>query len=262
MTHSATPDRALGALLGAALGDALGRPAANMSHAAVRQYYKGIKGFTRDERNPLPEGWGTHRTALVMGWPMPEPHPDDFRTDAARILPALRVAVRDGRLEHLLEMSRGEVPEVRVGYVLLGTVLGRVLRAPNAEAIPALWDELLPLAEALERQTGATPTLSTRLRELPQPFTYFPLDLADLCEGVYGSVDAVLPFALAMFVRNPTLTEATLLASINVGGDAPTTGALVGALLGALNGWSAFPEDWRTNLHPADHLHATTTDLL
>lgn len=261
MTHSATPDRALGALLGAALGDALGRPAANMSHQTLRMYYKGIKGFVQDERNALPAGWGTHRTALVMGWPLPESHPDDFRTEAARILPALRVAVRDGRVDYMLETCKGEVPEVRVGYTLLGMVVTRVLHATDEAQIAALWDELAPLAESLERQTGAAPTLSARLRALPPPFTHFPLDLADLCDGTHGSIDTVLPFALAMFVRNPSLPEATLLASINVGGDAPTTGALVGALLGAWNGWSAFPEDWRSGIQPLEELYATAINL-
>jgi len=262
MTHSATPDRALGALLGAALGDALGKPAANMSHQTLRMYYKGIKGFMKDERNTLPAGWGTHRTALLLGHPLPDPHPDDFRTESARVLPALRTALRDGRIPYLLETCKGEAPDVRAGYMLLGVAGSRVLQAQDHSEITALWDELAPLAEAFERQTGASTALSTRLRALPRPFTHFPLDLADLCDGTHGSVDTVLPFALAMFVRNPSLTEATLLASINVGGDAPTTGAIVGGLLGSWNGWSAFPEEWRTGLQPSEELYTTATGII
>jgi ADP-ribosyl-[dinitrogen reductase] hydrolase len=59
-----------------------------------------------------------------------------------------------------------------------------------------------------------------------------------------------------MFARNPSLLEGTLLSTINAGGDADTTGSMVGALLGALHGWSAFSPEWRTGLEDVNRLEA------
>src|SRR5690554_4522784 len=59
-------DRALGALLGAAVGDALGMPVDGLSHQNVRLYYKGVKGYTADEkRGDLDAGqWTAHTQRL------------------------------------------------------------------------------------------------------------------------------------------------------------------------------------------------------
>ena len=65
-----------------------------------------------------------------------------------------------------------------------------------------------------------------------------------------------------MFARGPDLPEATLLSAINVGGDASAIGAMVGALLGARNGWSAFPEEWRSNLEKVDRLREEAEALI
>jgi ADP-ribosylglycohydrolase len=59
-----------------------------------------------------------------------------------------------------------------------------------------------------------------------------------------------------MFARAPHLIETTLLSAINVGGDADTTGAMLGALLGALHGWTTFPDEWRDGLEARDDLEA------
>jgi ADP-ribosylglycohydrolase len=57
-----------------------------------------------------------------------------------------------------------------------------------------------------------------------------------------------------MFARRPHLLENSLLSGINVGGDADTTGAMMGALFGALHGWAAFPDEWKEGLEDADRL--------
>jgi len=50
-----------------------------------------------------------------------------------------------------------------------------------------------------------------------------------------------LPFSYAFFLRNPFSIE-TLYDIINAGGDTDSNGSIVGAILGALNGTSIFPE--------------------
>ena len=64
-----------------------------------------------------------------------------------------------------------------------------------------------------------------------------------------------------MAARGPALAEASLLAAINVGGDANTVGAIVGALLGAMNGASAFPDEWRDGVEAGDEIAALADRL-
>lgn len=123
----------------------------------------------------------------------------------------------------------------------------------------AFWQQLIEVVTWAEHRLGAGDhRVSERLRLLTNNLRDFPLDLQDLCNGTGSAADESWPFAVAMFVRNPGLIEATLLSSINVGGDANTVGAMVGALLGALHGWAAFPEDWKEGLEQREMLEAKT----
>ena len=103
---------------------------------------------------------------------------------------------------------------------------------------------------------SASGRCSRRLRALDGALHQgtMPLDLRDLCDGAGYLADEAWPLAVGMFARTPHLVEAALLSTVNVGGDADTTGALCGALLGALHGWSAFPEAWREGLEAAARL--------
>jgi ADP-ribosyl-[dinitrogen reductase] hydrolase len=119
----------------------------------------------------------------------------------------------------------------------------------------AFWSALLETAiraeEAFDEPAGA---ISGRLRTLEPHLDEWPLDLLDVCDGASLYADESWPFAAAMFARAPQLVEATLLSTINCGGDADTTGAFTGALLGALHGVSAFPGEWLTHLERSDAL--------
>jgi ADP-ribosylglycohydrolase len=103
--------------------------------------------------------------------------------------------------------------------------------------------------------------VSRRLEALRGQIDSFPLDLRDACAGAGVRADEAWPYACAMVARRPHLLENTLLSGINVGGDADTHGAMMGALLGALHGWSAFPDEWREGLEAADRLEAEATEL-
>lgn len=133
---------------------------------------------------------------------------------------------------------------------------------PDAFDRAAFWKALCAMTawaeERLAQEAGEEPDprVSDRLRRLTDHLRDFPLDLQDLCDGTGTYADEAWPFAAAMFARNPGLLEATLLSAINVGGDADTVGAMTGALLGALHGWSAFPQEWRDGLEQVETLEA------
>ena len=128
-------------------------------------------------------------------------------------------------------------------------------RTPGTFRSEAFWQELTGVTAWVEGQLdGADQSNTDRLQKLTRHLGEFPLDLQDVCNGTGGYASESWPFAVAMFARNPTLAEATLLSAVNVGGDADTVGAMTGALLGALNGWSAFPAEWQDDLEEASRL--------
>ena len=120
----------------------------------------------------------------------------------------------------------------------------------------AFWSALTETTIWAEQQLGDDHRVSERLTRLRGHLREFPLDLRDLCDGASVRADEAWPFAAAMFARAPHLVENTLLSGINVGGDADTTGAMMGALLGALHGWSAFPDEWHDGLEASPDLEA------
>jgi ADP-ribosylglycohydrolase len=125
-----------------------------------------------------------------------------------------------------------------------------MLRLDGIEAFDrsTFWKILLDATTWAEERLDGDSRVSDRLRSLDGRIDSFPLDLRDACDGVGVQADEAWPFACAMVARRPHLLENTLLSGINVGGDADTTGAMMGALLGALHGWSAFPDEWHSGL--------------
>ncbi|PEN05088.1 hypothetical protein CRI93_13800 [Longimonas halophila] len=116
------------------------------------------------------------------------------------------------------------------------------------------WEHLVDTTTWAEEKLGDDARVSDRLKQLSDQLREFPLDLRDVCNGANVAADEAWPFAVAMVARAPQLLENTPLSGINVGGDADTTGAMMGALLGTLHGWDAFPDEWKTGLEAADHL--------
>ena len=135
--------------------------------------------------------------------------------------------------------------------VAVRTLLGWT---PDTFDRTAFWDMLIDATTWAEGQLDGDNRVSKRLRSLADQLDAFPLDLRDACDGVGVWADEAWPFACAMVARRAHLLENTLLSGINVGGDADTTGAMVGAMLGALHGWAAFPDEWRAGLEATDRL--------
>jgi ADP-ribosylglycohydrolase len=131
-----------------------------------------------------------------------------------------------------------------------------LLRLDGVEAfeLETFWTTLVEETTWAEQQLDGDHRVSDRLQYLTDRIDGFPLDLRDACDGVGVRADEAWPFAAAMVARRPHLLENTLLSGINVGGDADTTGAMMGAMLGALHGWAAFPEEWHEGLEDAERL--------
>jgi ADP-ribosyl-[dinitrogen reductase] hydrolase len=66
------------------------------------------------------------------------------------------------------------------------------------------------------------------------------------------------------YLFNTDSFESCLIATVNQGGDADTTGALVGMLAGAKYGIEQIPERWLTRLNQqvAAQIHQQTTELI
>jgi ADP-ribosylglycohydrolase len=137
----------------------------------------------------------------------------------------------------------------------------RHMARTNMEAFDreGFWEELIDAVSDAEARLEGAPRVSRRLRALADQLDAFPLDLRDACDGVGVRADEAWPFACAMVARRPHLVENTLLSGINVGGDADTTGGMMGALLGALHGVAAFPAEWKEELEAVERLEREAT---
>lgn len=80
--------------------------------------------------------------------------------------------------------------------------------------------------------------------------------------GVKPFVNESLPFTYAMVYKYIDDPEKCLECIVNQGGDADTTGAMAGSLLGAAHGYFKFPPRWRKGLEERVRLVKLADDLL
>ena len=291
-------DRLVATVLGSAVGDALGMPVEGLSHQNVRTYYKGVKELVADDkRGDLAAGQWTADTqraralarALAQGAP---DSPDEVRQAFAAELPA-PVELRRGAVTSPSSAGAALAAPLGVQARLRGLAdlagarwASLLLRAidPHPAAAVAAGAQVAAIRTCLgkdpgalsgaqilgaatsaardgERLLGADDRVSSRLAALAGHLDETPLDLQDLCNGTGAAADEAFPFAVAMVARSPALTESTLLAAVNVGGDAAAVGACVGALLGALHGTAAFPAEWLAAVEDADAIRAEAEAL-
>ena len=292
-------DRLVGTLIGSALGDALGMPVEGLSHQNVRTYYKGIQEPRADEkRGDLGAGQWTADTqrarsltrALAAGAP---DSPDEVRAAFASDLEGVGALRRGGvvspssagaamaapfgvqsRLRGLADLAAARWAQTLLRDVDPHPTAAVATAAQTAAVRTCLGKDPDALSGAQiigaarsaaldgERLLGADDRVSKRLVALEGRLDDYPLDLQDACNGTGSAVDEAFPFAVAMAARSPALVESTLLAAVNVGGDASAVGACVGALLGALHGVDAFPPDWVAALEDADAIRAEAEALV
>ena len=87
-------------------------------------------------------------------------------------------------------------------------------------------------------------------------------DLANIHRLGEGWVaDEALAIALYCALRYQDDFSAGLIASVNHHGDSDSTGAIAGNILGALHGWEAMDEKWKTNLELVDEILEISDDL-
>ncbi|HYE57162.1 MAG TPA: ADP-ribosylglycohydrolase family protein, partial [Rhodothermales bacterium] len=230
-------------LLGAAIGDALAMPIAGLSHQNVRLFYRGIKGYTADEKRGGAAGTGTEITArlLALASAVPRAAFDEIRAPADETAGAAATAAAlarcdDNEASVWLARLTPRGPARAAAHVQHRTLQRLSHTSPETFDTDAFWETLRWDTHAAEGAFGSDGRLAARLDALTGHLHLFPLDLQDLCNGTGDAPDEAWPFALAMFARGPQLVEATLLSAINVGGAAHVVGALVGSLLGALHG--------------------------
>ncbi|PSQ92864.1 MAG: hypothetical protein BRD30_02015 [Bacteroidetes bacterium QH_2_63_10] len=287
-------DSVLGTLLGTAVGDALGMPIEGLSHANVRTYYKGIKEYRDDDqRGDLEAGQWTDDTQMTFALvraitaspktttaidrladgvaPTASGVPDRATDGAAmRAAPlgiwwAARGVGRDDAFEALrpvLAVTHRHPAALVAGWGQAVAVRTLLDWTPGTFDRSAFWDALLDATTWAEEQLDGDDRVSSRLQRLTDQLDAFPLDLRDACDGVGVWADEAWPFACAMVARRAHLLENTLLSGINVGGDADTTGAMMGAMLGALHGWAAFPDEWGEGLEATDQLTEESKALI
>jgi ADP-ribosylglycohydrolase len=126
--------------------------------------------------------------------------------------------------------------------LLVGALRGaprEALVAPNYSPVPGLW-ERRPLRPEVAAVAGGAWRRTSPI-------------------GSGRAVDA-LGLVLWSLERAGTWRDAVL-SAVALGDDAPTSGALVGALAGALYGVTAIPPHWRTGVAQADRLASTAERL-
>ena len=289
-------DRLVGTLLGSALGDALGMPVEDLSHVNVRTYYKGIKEPRADEkRGDLGVGQWTADTqrmralarALATGAPdspdevkaaLETEMPTDLRRSEVRSPSSAGAACAaplgvQARLRGLKNLAGARwaglllegidpAPEAHIAAAAQAAAVRTCLgKDPDALSGPDILAAATEAARDGERLIGADDRVSARLGKLAGHLDDYPLDLQDRCSGTGSAADEAFPFAVAMVARSPALVESTLLAAVNVGGDASAVGSCVGAMLGALHGAGAFPKDWLDQLEDADAIRSEAEEL-
>jgi ADP-ribosylglycohydrolase len=288
--------RLVGTVVGSALGDALGMPVEGLSHQNVRTYYKGIKEPRADEkRGDLGVGQWTADTerarAITRALATSAPDsPEEARQALDREMPgslrrgevqspssALAACAAplgvQARLRGLADLAVARWaglllspvdphPAAHVAAAAQVAVLRTCLgKDPDGLSGAQIVGAALSAARDAERLLGADDRVSNRLAALQDHLDEFPLDLQDRCAGTGSAADEAAPFAIAMVSRSPALVESTLLAAVNVGGDAAAVGACVGAALGALHGVEAFPAEWLDGLEDADAIRAEAEAL-
>lgn len=139
-------------------------------------------------------------------------------------------------------------PRAITGAYLIGQLVRDALAAPKKwEPSAERYDELIEEAEwaesVLSRTLGhSDDPISRNLSELSDALDADPAELAELSNGATSYVCHSVPFVVALLCGRAWEFEEGVLAAVNVGGDADSNGAMVGAVLGAAYGLRRIPK--------------------
>lgn len=156
---------------------------------------------------------------------------------------AARLAREDGRVSHDGEgIYAGQAVAAAIAAATRGATVDEIL-ATGLEVVPSDSWTARHLHRALRlgaRASGAREAIPSLHDELA--VAYYPW--ADLAPEAVA-----LAFGLLVAGRGDVV--ATLLAAVNLGRDSDTVAAIIGAILGAKLGPSAFPDRWHAVVAPA-----------
>ncbi|RFM23677.1 MAG: ADP-ribosylglycohydrolase family protein [Candidatus Thermochlorobacter aerophilum] len=196
-----------GFLLGALIGDALGLPVHKKPHHIIRMYFKGIKDYTDEYYSTgSPTGLRAGQNSI----------------DARPILQALP-HTDDAAIETFTEKFFQVQPDTAVQ-------LCKFFKIVKAATLPLVPQQIL--AELFETQEQ---------QKILSAMSFFPNDMVIEFDEAMDELNAVR-FALAMFLRSHDDFETTVLSTVNMGGLARLTGAIVGGAMGLLHGHEAIPK--------------------
>lgn len=165
-------------------------------------------------------------------------------------------------LRPVMEITHGHPASVVAAFGQAFAVRRLLLIDPQDLNLQTFWISVVEMVDWAERMFDhADRTISDRLSRL-EPESGQDVDsLLELTDGAGIEARAAWPFALAMFCTRTEDVRAALADTVSAGGDADTTGAMVGALAGALHGWSAFPPALQDGLDEAEALLARADAL-
>jgi ADP-ribosyl-[dinitrogen reductase] hydrolase len=195
---------------------------------------------------PAAIGWGTLR-ALARSWVGFSPARSGVRSagnGAVMRAPIIGAWVDDlDRLPAFVEASTQIThrdPRAHAGALAVAIAAHHAVRADRIDAAVVLRDirrymnepELGGLLDRVEDALAAD-----------HPPARFAATLG-LARGVTGFVNHTVPVCLHAWLRSPHDLRAVISDVIALGGDADTTGAIAGALVGASCGAEAIPSEW------------------
>lgn len=157
----------------------------------------------------------------------------------------------------VMEITHGHPASVVAAFGQAFALRRLLLIDPPDLDLRTFWLSLIEMVDWAERMYDhADRRISRRLREIDPEEGPGVDELLGATSGAGIDADSAWPFAVAMFCAHAADPSSAVIETVSAGGDADTTGAMVGSLVGALHGWSAFPASLRDGLENVDGLLA------
>lgn len=209
---------------------------------------------------PAGIGFGTLRAILKLWFGF---SPKKSGVFTAGNGPAMRIAPVGAMFAHQSEQLTHYVktstllthtdPKAWVGTLAIARLTAWIVRE-NLTERPALYDWL-----QLLRDCGPDDTDWQQCMDHLEEHASQDKEVAELARtmglsrGITGYIYHTVPMVLYAWYRHFGDYQATVTSVMSCGGDTDTTGAIAGALAGAVTGIEGIPESWLTNLHDWPH---------
>ncbi len=162
---------------------------------------------------------------------------------------------------NISKMTHGDERAI-IGAILQSMLISKALRGGVEglkHGLKYLYEEALYWESS--SRCPSNERLSSKLHDITSVSNLRDYEIRDIF-GVKPFINESLPFTYAMVHKYAFDPEQCLECIINQGGDADTTGALAGSLLGAAHGYFKFPPRWRKGLEERARLVKLADNLL